>query len=266
MESLLKSTRCGAVAIAPLLLLTLLAAPVRGQDIRLLQKQARESVFLLRVFDSSGELLGTGTGFLVEGGVLVTNHHVIDSAARVDVMLGEKLSVPAAGIIAKDRDNDLALLRVPAIKRRPLPLESSRALEPGDRVIVLGSPLGLSGTVSDGIVAALRPNGLGEEGFFKKPLLQITAPVSPGSSGSPVLNAKGAVVGVVVSQFSAGQNLNFAIPADTLLKLIARSRSSSHERRLDGGDNILRWSYLRNLGISAAFFVAIFLAFRRMRD
>lgn len=261
----LRKTSGAAVLVAPLLLSALLTAPLRGQDIRLLQKQARESVFLLRVFDSSGELLGTGTGFLVDGGMLVTNHHVIDSAARVDVMLGEKRAIPAAGIIAKDRDNDLALLRVPAIKRRPLPLETSRTLEPGDRVVVLGSPLGLSGTVSDGIVAALRPNGLGEEGFFKQPLLQITAPVSPGSSGSPVLNAKGAVVGVVVSQFSAGQNLNFAIPADSLLKLIARSQSSSLERRLDGSE-VFRWSYLRNLGISAAFFVAIFLAFRKMRD
>jgi S1-C subfamily serine protease len=243
----------------------LFAARGDGQDIKQLHKQARESIFLLRLFDASGEAFGSGTGFLVQNGLVATNHHVVESAARVEVVLSDEKTVEAAAIVAWDPENDLALLKLPAVDRRPLALESSRSLEPGDRVIVLGSPLGLSGTLSDGIVAALRPHGLGVESQMSGPLLQITAPISPGSSGSPVLNAHGAVVGVAAGNLSGGQNLNFAIPSDTLIALIARGTTGGVLRSLDSQQATTPWSYLRNLGISAAVFVAIFLAFRRLK-
>jgi S1-C subfamily serine protease len=241
------------------------AARGDGQDIKQLHKQAREAVFLLRVFDSSGEAFGGGTGFLVQQGLVATNHHVVESAARIEVVLGEEKTVEAAAIVAWDPENDLALLKLPSVERRPLSIESSRSLEPGDRVIVLGSPLGLSGTLSEGIVAALRPHGLGAESEMSRPLLQITAPISPGSSGSPVLNAHGAVVGVAVAEMSGGQNLNFAIPSDSLIALIARGGTDGVQRSLDSQQAATPWSYLRNVGISAAVFVAIFLAFRRLK-
>lgn len=236
-----------------------------GQDIKQLHKQAREAVFLLRVFDSSGEAYASGTGFLVQKDLVATNHHVVESAARVEVVLSEDKTVDAAAIVAWDPENDLALLKLPSVERRPLSLGSSRSLEPGDRVIVLGSPLGLSGTLSEGIVAALRPQGLGADSEMSRPLLQITAPISSGSSGSPVLNARGAVVGVAVGIVSGGQNLNFAIPSDSLIALMARGAAGGIQRSLDSQQAVTPWFYLRNVGISAAVFVAIFLAFRRLK-
>jgi serine protease Do len=244
------------------------AGPAAAQDVKALLKQSRGSVFLLRLFDASGREVGGGTGFLVQEGVVVTNDHVVEPASRIEVVLSDERTVDAVGIIARDPDNDLALLKVPALGVPPLPVETSATLEPGDRIIVLGNPLGLSGTVSDGIVAALRPQGLGPESedFFENtPLIQITAPISSGSSGSPVLNSRGAVVGVAVSQYVYGQNLNFAIPADSLIALMARRPLDQLESPLAAAGQADRWVYLRNLGISAAVFVAIFLALRRLK-
>ena len=254
------------VALTTLALLS--AAPAAAQDIKALLKQSRGSVFLLRLFDASGLEVGSGTGFLVQEGVVVTNDHVVEPASRIAVVVSDERTVDALGVIARDPDNDLALLKVPALGVPPLPVETSATLEPGDRIIVLGNPLGLSGTVSDGIVAALRPQGLGPESrdFFEKtPLVQITAPISSGSSGSPVLNSRGAVVGVAVSQYVYGQNLNFAIPADSLIALMARRPLDQLESPLAAAGQADRWVYLRNLGISAAVFVAIFLALRRLK-
>lgn len=246
--------------------LLLAAGPAGAQEgIAALHKQARESVFLLRVFDAGGTEIGTGTGFLVQDGIVVTNHHVVDQAFRVEVVLTDERKIQASGIIALDADNDLALLRLPPVALRPLPLAGSKTVEPGDRVIVLGSPLGLSLSVSDGIVAALRPGGLGEDSDLECPLLQITAPISPGSSGSPVLNTRGAVIGVAEAVLVEGQNVNLAIPSDSVRDLLAKSRLDRFQRRLQAEPSAASWPYLRNLGISAAVFAAIFLALRRMR-
>lgn len=249
-------------ALAPLS-----AGPAAAQDIKALLKQSRGSVFLLRLFDASGLEVGSGTGFLVQEGVVVTNDHVVEPASRIELVLADDRRVDALGVIARDEENDLALLKVPALGVTPLPVETSATLEPGDRIVVLGNPLGLSGTVSDGIVAALRPQGLGREApsFADTPLIQISAPISSGSSGSPVLNSRGAVVGVAVSQYVAGQNLNFAIPADSLIALMTRRPLDQVESPLSGAGRADRWVYLRNLGISAAVFVAIFLALRRLK-
>lgn len=247
------------------LLLTSGLAGAQEEKIAALHKQARESVFLLRVFDAGGAEIGTGTGFLAQDGIVVTNHHVVELASRVEVVLTDERKVQATGIVALDPDNDLALLRLPPVALRPLPLARSGTVEPGDRVIVLGSPLGLSLSVSDGIVAALRPAGLGEGSDLESPLLQITAPISPGSSGSPVLNSRGAVIGVAEAVLLEGQNVNLAIPADSVRALLARSRLDRFQRRLHAEPSAASWPYLRNLGISAAVFAAIYLAFRRMR-
>jgi S1-C subfamily serine protease len=232
-------------------------------NIAALHRQARDSVFLLRVFDAGGSEIGTGTGFLVEDGIVVTNHHVVAGASRVEVVLADERRVQATGLVAFDKDTDLALLRLPPVALRPLPLGGT--VEPGDRVIVLGSPLGLSLSVSDGIVAALRPAGLGADTGLRSPLLQITAPISPGSSGSPVLDSRGAVIGVAQAVLVRGQNVNLAIPADSVRALLAKSKLEGLERRFQAAPRVGSWPYLRNLGISALVFAAVFLALRRMR-
>lgn len=251
-----------------LALLAFAAGPAGAQELKALLEETRDSVVLLSVFDASGREVASGTGFLVKPGIVATNHHVVSPAHRVEVTLSDGKTAGADGVIAEDGDADLALLRVPGLTARPLRLAASDAVEPGDRVVVLGNPLGLAGTVSEGIVAALRPEGLGPEvrGFETTPLIQITAPISPGSSGSPVLDTQGRVIGVAVSQFLFGQNLNFAVPSNTLSLLLANADLDGLARPLGSGAGAGAWPIVRNLAISAAFFVAVFLAFRLMRD
>jgi S1-C subfamily serine protease len=256
---------------APVLLsLVLLGAAATGQaqDLRELSRDAQESVALLRSFDAAGRLFGSGTGFLVGDGVLATNYHVIEGATRIEAVFHGDRSVEVAGVLASDPHSDLALLEVPEGTGRWLPLTRDQDVEPGERVVVLGSPLGLAGTLSEGIVAALRPDGLSPEvgAFQDQPLIQISAPISPGSSGSPVMNLQGEVLGIAVSQFVYGQNLNFAVPVASLRPLMGRAARGVHERPLGAAAAIVRGAYLRNLAISAFLIAAIFVAFRYLRD
>lgn len=116
--------------------------------------------------------------------------------------------------MAEDKEGDIirALVDIPQEVVHPLSVSASIP-EVGERVIVIGSPLGLEQTVADGIVSAVR-----EIPAFGN-IIQITAPVSPGSSGSPVINMKGEVIGVATFQIVEGQNLNFVIPGERVAKL-----------------------------------------------
>src|SRR5262249_46241645 len=122
----------------------------------------------------------------------------------------------AVEIVAYSIESDLALLQGNLPPDQYTPLELAEAFpEEGERIMVIGNPFGLlEGSVSDGIVSSLRkfPN-VGT-------VVQVTAPVSPGSSGSPVINSSGYVVGIISSQLTQGQNLNFAMPWFTLARMI----------------------------------------------
>jgi len=146
----------------------------------------------------------------VESNVIATNYHVVENAAVISARLVmQKRNLKITGIIGFDADKDLALLSVEGIRIRPLPLGKIGKLSIGDKIYVASTPEGWQDTFSEGIIAGFRRNGY----------IQITAPVSHGSSGGPVLNKWGEVVGVVVSSISEGQNLNFAIRASDLLAL-----------------------------------------------
>ena len=255
--------------------LLLLAAGTAGaqepaQDLRELARQARDSVVLLNVFAPGGRAVGTGTGFFVEGGRLVTNLHVVDRAARVEAMLASEETLEVTGVAAADETNDLAILEVAAGSYPTLNLALA-GVEPGERIVVLGNPLGLSGTLSEGIVSAIRSEGLAGEPTLGKtipkdavaPLLQISAAISPGSSGSPVMNLSGEVVGVAVSQFVRGQNLNFAVPAAAVRQLLASADAGRLERSFGARPGSGTGAYLRNVVISLAVFAALYLALRR---
>ena len=180
-------------------------------------KRAAPAVVSLRAFDAAGGAIGLGSGFLVDGGRVVTNAHVVQGAARVEVFdhNGNLLGGTDYAEALSSR-TDLAVL--PAMPDPPAVLELATD-EPsvGDTIIAIGSPQGLTNTVSNGIVSAFRDN----EGVR---WMQISAPISQGSSGGPILDDHGRVVAVSVAVLREGQNLNFAIPARNVRALVGSPR------------------------------------------
>ena len=181
-------------------------------------KKSLGSTVLLITEDADGEAHGLGSGFFIGSGRIATNLHVVEDAPKAYAKLvGRDTMYNIDGIIAIDEKNDLAILQVTAFGISPLPLGDSDTIEIGETVYVAGNPKGLEGTFSDGIISSIR----GEDAFK---LLQMTAPISPGSSGGPVLNANGEVIGISVLTVRDGQNLNFAIPINYLKSLLAEIR------------------------------------------
>jgi S1-C subfamily serine protease len=161
------------------------------------------------------DILRLGSGFFIsQNGDIITNYHVLEGAESAEVKTSDGKTYTISDIVAVDEKNDIIRLSVNIPSKYVLPLSLSETTpEIGERIIVYGSPLGLEKTLSDGIISAIRE----VPGYGK--LIQITAPISPGSSGSPVLNMKGEVIGVATFQMIEGQNLNFAIPSERIASL-----------------------------------------------
>ena len=191
--------------------------PANAQTPQQIAKKALAATVLLTMKDANGKTLGLGSGFFVRTDQIATNLHVIDGAAQGTAKrVGQEMEYAIEGVTAMDEKNDLAILQVAAPDIQQLPLGDSDTVEIGDRVYVAGNPKGfLEGTFSDGIISAVR-------GDSTNKLLQMTAPVSSGSSGGPVLNSSGKVIGVLFATFRGGQNLNFAIPSNYLKGLLAQ--------------------------------------------
>ena len=161
-----------------------------AQTAQEIAKKAFGSTVLLVMEDGNGQPLSLGSGFIVRDGEIATNLHVIKGAARgYAKLVGQKRKYDIQGITGVDPDRDLVLLKISAVGAPALSLGSSDAIQVGESVYAVGNPQGLEGTFSQGIVSSIREVGTDK-------LLQITAPISPGSSGGPVLNGMAEVVGV----------------------------------------------------------------------
>jgi tetratricopeptide (TPR) repeat protein len=197
------------------LALAFMAGVTSAQDfLPELVKRIKPSAVAIETFDSRGGTLSRGSGFFVAPDRIITNRHVIDRSARVEVHLVDGKKFPVKGVLAVDGEGDLALLQVDVPKELAMPLPIVRSVpQEGEFVVVIGNPFGLEGSVSNGIVSAVREiSGYGK-------IIQITAPISPGSSGSPVVNMLGQVIGVATLQAAEGQSLNFAVPAERIGQL-----------------------------------------------
>lgn len=173
------------------------------------------SVLSITVFDSAGTAFAQGSGFLVDSrGTLVTNYHVIRYASSAGAKSANGAFYKVKGVLAVDPDNDLAVLRLDGIGFTYLKLGDSDTALVGDKVIAIGSPLGLEASVSDGVVSAIRT-------LDSAPVIQTTAAISPGSSGGALLNVEGEVIGVTTFNVTGGQNLNFAVPSKYIKPLLA---------------------------------------------
>jgi hypothetical protein len=202
--------------------LILCYSPILAQEsLPDLIERIKPAVVKVIVYDSSGERITTGSGFYVALNKIITNKHVIESAYRIEIQTFDN---KIFSIVKKTNaeNSDLSLLQSSIENTTITPLVISRTIpRQGDKIVVVGSPLGLSGSISDGLVSAFR--ALKEEGN----LLQITASISPGSSGSPVLDMSGQVVGVATLNVPGGQSLNFAIPSERIISLWGNLLASS---------------------------------------
>lgn len=163
--------------------------------------------------DKNGQDLALGSGVIVGKGLIVTNLHVIAGSSFGYVQLPDsKTKHQIDGYLAIDKVNDLALLQVPTIESAPLTMQTELP-KIGEKIYAAGNPHGLSGTFSDGIVSSHRD-------IDNKELIQITAPISPGSSGGPIVNSNAQIVGIAVGAMTNGQNLNFAIPSKYVSQLL----------------------------------------------
>jgi serine protease Do len=180
----------------------------------------RSKPAIVRIEVRAAQAEGMGTGFVLSAdGRVATNLHVIGGATEIDVVLLDGTRLPVKEIAATDPARDLAVLSVtPARPLATVPLGNSDEIQAGDPVVAISNPLGvLDYTVSDGLISSVR------QVSGELTILQISAPISQGSSGGPLFNQYGEVIGVATFISGAGQNLNFGIPSNYLRPLLARN-------------------------------------------
>jgi S1-C subfamily serine protease len=209
----------GFVLVLSIMFLNAFSSVVFAQSPQEIAKKAFSSTVLLVMEDANGQPLSLGSGFFIRDGEIASNLHVVEGAARgYAKVIGQETKYDIEGITAVDSERDLVILKISGVPTAVVSLGNSESVQVGGTVYAVGNPQGLEGTFSQGIVSSIR-----EVGSDK--LLQITAPISPGSSGGPVLNGKGEVIGVSVATFRGGQNLNFAIPSNYLKALLGNTKS-----------------------------------------
>ncbi|MBY0551246.1 MAG: trypsin-like peptidase domain-containing protein [Candidatus Obscuribacterales bacterium] len=154
---------------------------------------------------------GSGSGVIIRSdGYILTNNHVVQKADEIKVTLADKRTFMGK-VVGKDKYTDLALVKIDASNLKAAKLGESKELRPGDWAIAIGSPLGLSQTVTLGIVSAL---GRSISNLNAVELVQTDAAINPGNSGGPLLNIRGEVIGINTAIRGDGQNIGFAIPID----------------------------------------------------
>jgi hypothetical protein len=205
-----------------LLLIFLIAGAVESQsapsrkDIPAIAKSANGAIVTI-VMANGEKPIAQGTGFLVTAdGVIVTNYHVIENGDVATVKFPDGSTFPVDGLLASDKVRDLAVIKIHGKTFPTLMLGNSDRVQVGDEVVAIGNPFSLESTVSNGIISGVRTSK--ERGGN---LLQTTAPITHGSSGGPLFNMVGEVIGITSLGFEGAGNLNFAIPVNDVKILLS---------------------------------------------
>ncbi|MFH1882040.1 MAG: trypsin-like peptidase domain-containing protein, partial [Planctomycetota bacterium] len=188
-----------------------------------LVKEIQPAIVTITTYDKNKKTIGQGSGFFVnKTGDVITNHHVLKGAYSAKVKTYDGKEYPVKFVLAASEEADLVKVSVETPKNAVKFVKVVRTIpEVAEAIIVVGSPMGLDQTVSAGIISAIRDiPTVGK-------IIQISAPISPGSSGSPVVNVKGQVIGVASFQMIEGQNLNFAVSGEQILNLKRARKSKS---------------------------------------
>ncbi len=190
-------------------------------------EKVKDAVVVIYAYDYSDELAAQGSGVVLnDKGYVVTNYHVLSGNERIEIMHDEEI-VPYVDIIGIDVEKDILILKIEEKKFPAVKLGDVKSLKVGQRVYAIGSPMGFENTISEGIISGLRSY---EE--LSKNYIQITASISPGSSGGAVVNDKGELIGISTLTVKDGQNLNFAIPIDDVLNVEIGSYINNDEFKI----------------------------------
>ncbi|HEY9062362.1 MAG TPA: DUF5050 domain-containing protein [Pseudobacteroides sp.] len=173
-----------------------------------------EAIYLIKTFDEDGEPIGSGTGFNIESsGIIVTNYHVIEGATTIKCSVNNSTTYDVEYILNYNVMRDIAILKLKNTSNLPfLSLGDSDKLELAEEVVAIGNPLELQNSVSTGIVSGLRV-------LFGMSYIQTSAAISPGNSGGPLINSYGEVIGITTMSMANTQNINFAVPINSVKKL-----------------------------------------------
>jgi S1-C subfamily serine protease len=199
--------------LASALCLSLLASAQQGRGTIAsagdIYRKSSPAVVLIELYNEKGEVSATGSGFLISpDGKILTSYHVIAHTKQATVRLANGDAYDSVDVLDTDKRKDIALIKIKAVELPCLQLGKSSAVDVGDKVFSLSTPLGLlQNTLSEGIVSGIR-SGDGYRYF------QVSAPISHGSSGGPIFNASGQVIGLATATIEEGQNLNFVVPID----------------------------------------------------
>ncbi|OWK35618.1 S1C family serine protease [Fimbriiglobus ruber] len=180
------------------------------------------SVVQILIQNRHNHTIGTGSGFLISStGLIATNYHVVENAHTAQVVFADKTKLPVLGVAAFEPETDIAIVKVSGQNgAQPLELAANELPVIGGKVYAIGNPLGFANTLSDGLIS-------GHREINKVTVIQTSAPISPGSSGGPLIGCDGKVVGVTSGGIKGGQNLNYAIPVSNVTRLLSMSSRDS---------------------------------------
>jgi len=179
---------------------------------KIISEQGKSVVFV-GMYDKNGALLSFGSGFFIsKDGIIATNYHVIEKGYGAVIKTLDGKIYQDAYLLSYDEDKDIALLKIDEKNAPPVEVGDSDSIEQGDKALTIGNPEGLQNTVSEGLISGIREY----EGIK---IIQFSSPISKGSSGGPLFNLDGEVVGITTLMSKVGQNLNFAIPINYVLHL-----------------------------------------------
>ena len=216
-------------------------AEMSADDLTTLTRKVRASVMFILVSNDSGRTIATGTGFIVSNdGKLITNRHVANAGPGIVAHAPGGRQYRVLGALAEDSDQDLVVLQIENNRLPPVALGASDNVSVGAPVLMVGNPLAMESTVQQGTVSGFRTFfgarrwleisaavATGQQDINSRIIhgqgLQVTTAVAPGSSGSPVFNANGEVIGVVTAIQRAEQSTALAIPVESVKELIARA-------------------------------------------
>ena len=187
---------------------------------QLRNSQFREFFNLPQQKKRIAQSLGSGVIIDRDKGYIITNHHVIEGASKIEITLQDGRTIQA-DLLGSDAETDVALLQIQADNLTQLTISDSNQLQVGDFVVAIGNPFGLGQTATSGMVSALGRSGLGIEGY--EDFIQTDASINPGNSGGALVNLRGELVGMntaILSQSGGSVGIGFAIPSSMVMQLV----------------------------------------------